>query len=217
MKIPQMLGVATVLLFSTPVLADCAPSGMVFIVSSNQTPGLPEASFARLPKIQYRSGSRYARIEEALDKSSNTQLLAVISTPDVWMANLADGTGQHRVDPDPKSRVRSIIFDAHEMGATFPPAFTDLEMGCEIEFFETLKAEKIPHLANGKSLMKHVLNRGAWRLTLLTSANGPEMLMLSKDGKVAFALRYHEYIRFPKIDPSLFRRPANIEFADAAR
>lgn len=213
MKIGHMLGLVVILLASMPLYADCAPGDMVRIETSNQSPGLPKSSFARRAKTLYRAGNRYARTEEALDPNTNTELLVVINAPDVWIANIAEGTGRHIVDPDPQSRARTIIFDANEMGPSFPPEFTGLEFGCEVAFFVEKKAEQVPHEAAGRRLTKHVLDRGTWRLTLLTSTQMPEALLLSKDGKVVFALRYHSYQRFAEIDERLFRPPENVTFS----
>ena len=138
--------------------------------------------------------------------------MVVISAPDAWIANLADGTGHHSVDPDPQSKVRSIVFNADELGSSFPREFGELEYGCEAAFFAEAKAEQVPHEVAGRSLTKHILNRGVWRLTLLASPQRPEALLLSNGGKVVFAVKYHAYQRFAKLDERLFRPPENVTF-----
>lgn len=73
LKTPHLLVLAAVLLASTPLYAECgAADDMLRIVTSNESPNLPEGSFARRPKIQYRAGTRYTRTEEALDSATNT-------------------------------------------------------------------------------------------------------------------------------------------------
>lgn len=211
----RMLSFAAILVVSTPLYADCAPVGMVRIETSNQSPDIPKASFARKTKTLYRSGSRYARTEEALDLTTNTQLLIVVSAPDVWIANVADDTGRHMIDPDPQGKVRTTVFEAGEMGESFPQEFTALEFGCEAAFFAEQKAEQVPHEAGGRSLKKHILTRDAWRLTLLASSQGPEALLLSNQGKVVFVVRYHSYQQFQDVDERLFRRPENVAFSAA--
>ncbi len=75
---------------------------------------------------------------------------------------------------------------------------------------------RLPHQAGGIALTKHVLTSGTWRLTLLTGAVDatPRALILSKDEKVTFALKYLSYTQRADMTPGLFEKPAGVAFDD---
>lgn len=91
-------------------------------------PDIPAGSFATKPKVMYRSGSRYCRIEEVPDPDKGIHALAVINEPDYWMVNLLDKTAKHALDPGP-------TFNCHL--PVFPDTDKDLEFGLEIQYFRT--------------------------------------------------------------------------------
>jgi hypothetical protein len=101
-------------------------------------PDIPAGSFATKPKVMYRSGSRYCRVEEAPDPDRGLQGLLILNEPDYWMENLMTKMARHGVDPGP-------TFNCHM------PKFADdpdkeaagLEFGLEMEFFKAKGAT--PH------------------------------------------------------------------------
>ena len=194
----------------------CVPTGVVRIETVDASPDLPQGSFARKPKVLYRSGRLYARIEEAADSENGIHGLIVVSAPDSWMVNLADNSGQHVIDKDPEPGVRAPVFPPQSQPADFPKEFLDLDLGCELAFFGRLHAEQSPHQVGAVALTKHVLTRGIWRLTLVTGPTDgtPQALLLSKAGKVSFVLKYVSYTQRSDVDPSLFQKPTGIRFED---
>jgi hypothetical protein len=196
-------------------ISDCVPKGMVRIETADGSPGIPKDSFARKPKVLYRAGLRYARVEEMPDPEHGIHGLIVVSAPDSYLVNLADKTGRHIVDPDPLGKVRTPVLQ--DLPAGTPIEFADLDFGCEVDFFAKRRAEQIPYEAVGRKLTKHVLTRDSWRLTLLTSATGsePQAILLSQNDKVIFALSYLAYSWSPEMDPKLFLKPEGIIFSAA--
>lgn len=186
---------------------------MVRIETADGSPGIPKDSFARKPKVLYRAGLRYARVEETPDPEHGIHGLVVVSAPDSYLVNLADKTGRPIVDPDPQGKVRTPVLQ--DLPAGTPIEFADLDFGCEVEFFAKRGAEQIPYEAAGRKLTKHILTKGSWRLTLLTSAMGPEpqAILLSKNDSVIFALRYLSYSWSPELDPKLFLKPEGMTFS----
>ena len=65
-------------------------------------------------------------------------------------------------------------------------------------------------------MIKHQLTEGAWRLTMVTANNThkPWMMILARDGKVVWAVRYTAYDHQEAVDLSLSAEPEGIKFTD---
>ncbi len=90
--------------------ATCAPQQLVHIVVTDITPGIPAGAFAAKPRSLYRVGDDKMRIEEASDPANGIHGVVVIAEPNIWMANLYDGTGKHLVDPGPSLLTEAPVF-----------------------------------------------------------------------------------------------------------
>jgi hypothetical protein len=77
------------------------PKVMTRVEVTFHSPDVPEGSFAAKPKVFYRAGDRYCRIEEAADTENGLHNLMIINEPDYWSVNLIAKTAQHGVDPGP--------------------------------------------------------------------------------------------------------------------
>jgi len=190
----------------------CAPKGMVRIEYVNVSPGIIENSFNSKPKVMYRAGHLYSRLEEAPDPEAHLHQLFIVSAPNVWMINLADNSGKHMVDPDPEPLFSAYIFEGDGMPSDFPPIFKEIQYGCESSFFVENKASLELYKSDGKNYNKHIITRDKWRLTMLTAASElrPLALILSNNGAVVFAIKYLSYQEFPQIDMKLFEPPKEI-------
>ena len=193
--------------------ADCNPPGLFRIVSANSSPGSPKDSFARKPKVTYRAGNGLVRQEEMPDTAGGVHQLSVIHWPDLWVVNLLTKTGEHVVDDSPKSGVHVAALGV-EPSDGLPPAWAELEFGCEWDFFAANKAKQVP--TEKHDMTKHQLTDGAWRVTLMTARDSqvPWALMLSKNDNVVYAIRYVAYEHRDEIDPALFTKPEGIKFEE---
>ena len=202
-----------VLIPLAPAHADCNPPGLFRIVTANSSPGTPKDSFAGKPKVTYRAGNGLVRSEEMADTAGGIHQLSVINWPDVWVVNLLDKTGEHIVDDSPKSDVHIMALGL-DSSEGVPPAWDALEFGCEWEFFATNKATQVP--TEKHDMTKHQITDGAWRVTLMTARDSqvPWALMLSRDNKVVYAIRYLSYEHRAEVDPALFAKPEGIKFKD---
>ena len=65
----------------------------------------------------------------------------IVNEPDVWMANLADNTARHMVDPGPtfNCRLPMFAFDAEALRTKLG----ELEFGHELEFFRDNGAKQV--------------------------------------------------------------------------
>jgi hypothetical protein len=196
-----------------PAHASCNPEGQMRIVTVNTSPGIPKDSFASQPLVMYRAGNERLRVEEAPDTANGIHQVLISNWPDSWAVNLLDKTGQHVKDDSPDPGVHAPVITA-DPSLGIPAAWSDLEYGCEWSFFEILKATQTP--TEKHDLVKHQLTEGAWRLTMVTAANTrkPWMMILAKDGKVVWAVRYTAYDHQEAVDQALFAKPEGIKFTD---
>jgi hypothetical protein len=193
--------------------ADCALPAQVRIVTVNFSPGIAKDSFASQPLVMYRAGPQRLRLEEAPDPANGIHQLIVTNWPDSWVVNLLDKTGQHAKDDDMVPVVHAPVITA-DPSLGVPAAWDKLEYGCESQFFAENKAGQVP--TEKHDLVKHSLVEGAWRLTMVTARDSPRpsMMILSKDGKVIWAIRYTAYVQQGTAEPALFAKPEGITFSE---
>jgi hypothetical protein len=136
-----------------------------------QSPDVPADSFAAKPKVMYRAGSQYCRIEEQPDPTQGIHDMMIISEPDAWMINLATMSGKHMVDPGPSFNCRLPIFA--DIAANLPEEerkqILGLEFGLELEFFKAKGAT--PHsggIQQGQQTTAYMLSFGESKLALFT-------------------------------------------------
>jgi hypothetical protein len=181
------------------------------------SPDVPEGSFAAKPKVFYRAGDRYCRIEEAADAEHGHNLM-IINEPDYWAVNLIAKTAQHGVDPGPTFSCHLPIF---AYGS--PQSLDDetkeirqLEFGRELEFFESKGAVPEP----GPVLFKHEttsyqaqVGTATLKLFLAKSPELPIAVSLQRGDKNEIFL-YSQYARM-EFDPKLFAKPADVKIQDS--
>jgi hypothetical protein len=194
----------------------CSPPKLLRIVTQDASPGIPADSFATQPKVVYRLGKLYARVEEAEDKARGIHGLVVVSSPDSWMINLADGTGRHLIDGDRDPKVVLPILQPENFGGALPPEFLKLELGCEISFFKGWKSPIGVLKSPGGEKVKQAFGIGDFMVVLVRpkSEAPPEMLFLFRKGEIVFVLKYLSYEELAKPDTKLFAKPAGIKFEE---
>lgn len=98
------------LLFAiTTLSADDMPQTMTKMEVHLEGPQVVAGSFSAKPKVIYRAGTRYCRLEEAEDTENKIHGLLVLNEPDAWMANLYDKSARHIVDPGPTLKCKLPI------------------------------------------------------------------------------------------------------------
>ncbi len=208
----------TLLLLTVPVtvVAQCQPERMVRIVVRDDSPSIPKGHFAGQPKVIYRLGSKFARVEEQPDAAQRIHGLAVVNEPDAWMANLALKTGQHAVDTEPGGRTVFPLFTRSGRAQSFPSEFEKLEFGCEVAFFDGFKSPITEFNGPDGKMTKQAFGIGEWMLVLLRAspADPPSIVFLHDGGGVVAVLRYLEYRSFEQPDMTLFEKPQGIVFAE---
>lgn len=103
--------------------------------------GIPNDSFATKPKVYWRAGSRYCRVDEQPDPQKGIHGRTVINEPDAWLINLADQSAKHILDRGPTFNCRLPIFASDPQLSK--GKLGELEFGRELEFFRSNGAEQI--------------------------------------------------------------------------
>lgn len=182
----------------------------VILQSSDAAPG----SFATKPKVFYRAGNRYCRVEEAPDPAQGVHGVMIINEPDWWMVNLLSKTARHGVDPGPTFNCRLAIF------ANGTPQSLDdeskqimqLEFGRELEFFKGQGAipNKGPVLQT-KETTAYMVTVGNTELALLTYGTPERPLAVSQKHNGKTDIYWYSGYGEQNFDPKLFAEPKGVK------
>lgn len=196
--------------FSTVLLAQEPPKTMTKVEVRLEGPDIPAGSFATKPRVMYRAGSRYCRVEEAADSDNGLHGLLIVNEPDYWMANLVTKTARHGVDPGP-------TFNCHL------PTFADdpdkeaggLEFGLEMEFFKAKGAT--PHegaVLQNKKATQYQVEIGNSKLALFTYGTPERPLAVGRvRGEKGEIYWYSGYGQVP-FDAKLFAKPDGMKIEE---
>jgi len=203
------------LLAPSIVFGVCAPDKMVRIVFRDATPGITPDSFASKPKTLYRLGSKYSRLEEALDSEHGIHGLAIAAEPDLWMINLAAQSGQHILDRSEPYVIHAQVFG----GPTDPEPLKSFEFGCELAYI-TAKGTKLDSSTVGRfDLDNFKITEGPNTifLAILSGTQRPLSASLFKEGQLVRMYQYVQYDRDLAPDLHLFKPPSGITIRESAR
>jgi hypothetical protein len=196
------------LLLPTPASARCAPKQTLRIVYSMDAPDLPKDHFFRQTRTLYRSGDQFGRMEERPNPETGLHLLIVVNGADIWMANRADKTGEHAIDPGPV-----VAFHAPLIGELKSEYWTNLEFGCEVAFMEAVKSVPRPVEGSDTHVYEHTAEGTTVQLFVGKSGLPERANVQTKDETFSFI--YHAYEQITEPDPALFVRPIGIRFTEA--
>jgi hypothetical protein len=193
---------------------------MTKVEVSLHSPDAPDGSFAAKPKVFYRAGDRYCRIEEAPDPEHGLHNLMIVNEPDYWVVNLIARTAQHGIDPGPTFNCHLPIFayGSPQSLDEETKEIRQLEFGREREFFESKGGAPEP----GPVLFKHEtttykaqVGTAALTLFLAKSPELPIAVSLKRGDKNEIFL-YSQYAR-KAFDPKLFAKPADVKIEESKR
>lgn len=208
-RLPFLIVVACFVVASLLTAARSAEPVMIKMVFCDVSPGVDPDSFAAKPRTLYRVGDKMGRSEEVPNPATKLHLLFVVNHPDVWIINLADKTGGHSKDPDPKGVFRVPIVTGPDL-----PAWTkQLEVGREVEYFNEQKAKKVgEEKVAGKECTCYLMEKEKVEVSLWVDAQGkvPVRISVSHKGKVLKVLEYEKYETGLKPVPDLFAPPKGI-------
>ncbi|HVN93127.1 MAG TPA: hypothetical protein VMT38_05505 [Terracidiphilus sp.] len=178
-------------------------------------------SFAAKPKIFYRAGTTYCRVEEQPDPENGIHGLVIINEPDIWMVNLADQTARHYVDDGPTFNCHMPIFGDRSSGMPKEVAtqIGALEFGFEMEFFKGHGAvrEPGPVLQIGGQPVQtngYRLHFGDWMVALFTGGDVEKPAAVAMfHGEEHFTYYYAGYDLLP-FDATLFAKPSGVKIEE---
>jgi hypothetical protein len=209
-----------VCVFSVALFAQEPPKVMTRVEVTLHSPDAPEGSLAAMPKVFYRAGDRYCRIEEAPDPDHGLHNVMIVNEPDYWTVNLVTKTAQQGVDPGPTFNCHLPIFASGNPQSLDDETkeIRELEFGREQEYFESKGAAPLP----GPVLAKHETTRyetkvGTAVLTLFV-AKSPELpiAVSLKRGERDSIFLYSQYAR-TAFDPALFAKPSGVTIEESKR
>jgi hypothetical protein len=207
-----------VLVLAGAMFVEEPPKTMTKIEVILQSPDAPAGSFATKPKVFYRAGNRYCRVEEAPDPDQGIHGLMIINEPDWWMVNLFSKTARHGVDPGPTFNCRQVIF------ANGTPQSLDdeskqimqLEFGRELEFFKGRGAipNKGPVLQT-KETTGYTVTVGTTTLALFTYGTPERPLAVSQQRNGKNDIYWYSGYGEMNFDPKLFAKPENVKIEES--
>lgn len=177
-------------------------------------PDIKPGSYAALPKLIYRAGAKYARMENAPDARSGIEKVTIIAEPDAYSVDLMDRTGTHAIDqggPNDLHLPMVLPFDpTHKMGV-----LDRLEFGDELEFFQKAGAKKSAGpIVNSKPTDLYSLDVKGAMARLITRQGSEVPIFLSwKTREGTYKYEYSSYEDVP-FDLKLFSRPNGIKFRE---
>lgn len=152
------------------------------------------------------------RIEEGVDTVNRIHGIIVVAEPNIWMANLYDGTGKHIVDPGPTLFAKAPVF-----GTRLSGKLIDLEFGCEADFIaaNAPKPARVEQVG-GISFDLYRIENGPYAVEILerSGTNIPAFTRYFHQGNLTAVLRYDLYLLNLPNDPSLFLPSPSVRYAE---
>jgi len=208
-KAPALAGF-TLLAATCARAQTCDPQKMVRVVYRDVSPGVDASSPAGQPETLYRLGTKYARVEGAIDPHEGTQPILVANEPDIWMVNLLSKQGRHFTDSDAASGFRAPVVGDPNV----PPSIAAMEFGCEMAFMKGVPTKKADLDGQRVSQYEKKIDRYRVVLSVIQKAQTPVSLFLYESDKLVFALRYVEYDNTLAPKMELFQRPGGITYQE---
>jgi hypothetical protein len=215
---PTMRGLFILLLLAIATLAaEDTPKTMTKIEVHLEGPEVMTGSFLAQPKVIYRAGTKYCRMEEAEDSQNKIHGLLVVNEPDAWMINLYDKSARHVVDPGPTFNCGLPMFaevDSKDEGAML---YQNLQFGNELLFFKQMGAAGQPGPEeNGKKTTQYAIEIGSTRFLMFTvgAPNERPLAVARAVGGKGEVFIYTAYEEVP-FDSKLFARPEGVKISEA--
>jgi hypothetical protein len=194
-------------LFSSSLISQEAPKGMIKITTRLIEPEPERGSFGAQPRTLWRAGKKYGRIAEGIDNQQHIHGLMIISEPDAWMINLYDKSGRHVIDPGPSLEVHVPIFQT--------PGEAKSKLN-ELEFFKANHAsESAGEPLHGSQTSRYELTLSGRTVILWVHSKTEKPIRISlAKGSDRRTIEYLAYEHLP-FDPALFQPPRGITLVDA--
>jgi hypothetical protein len=178
---------------------------------------VPEGSFASKPRVLYRAGTRYCRVEEAPDPENGIHGLLIVNEPDAWQVNLLPKEARHLVDAGPSFKCHLPIFPggAGAPGAAAKKPVPGLEFGLEIEYFTAQGATPRPGgVLQGQQTTTYVLDADDTKIALFTYGTPERPLAVARTQGNSHAIFWYSGYGQVPFDPKLFAKPEGVKIEE---
>lgn len=204
-------------LFATTLTPDDTPKTMTKIEVHLEGPEVMAGSFSAKPKVIYRAGTGYCRVEEVEDTENKIHGLLIVNEPDAWMVNLYDKSARHIVDPGPTFNCKLPIFANVDPKDEAAMLYPDLQFGSELKFFKNMGSTGQPGPdEHGKKTTQYTIEIGGTRFVMFTirTPNERPLAVGRAVGDKGEVFIYTAYEQIP-FDAKLFARPDGTKISEA--
>ncbi len=210
------IGVLVACLLALQVGKANAQESMTKMVVRLMGPGIRAGSPAALPRTIYRSGEKFARIEDPPHAKARVEKMTIIRGRDAYSVDLTDRRGTHTTaDAAGQARGLPIVLPLdprRKLGK-----LDEIEFGSEVSFFEQAGAEKTAGpMINAKPTEEYRLATPSGPASLIVRGENETPVFLkwkSSDG--VYRYEYIEYKTEP-FDAKLFAKPDGIKWREIA-
>jgi hypothetical protein len=215
--LPKMSRLFILLLFAvTTLVADDTPKTMTRIEVHLEGPEVMAGSFLAQPKVIYRAGTKYCRMEEAEDSQNKIRGLLIVNEPDAWMINLYDKSARHVVDTGPSFNCKLPIFSQVDSTDEAAMLYQNLQFGNELLFFKQFAGAGQPGPEeDGKKTTQYVIAVGSTRFSMFTvgAPNERPLAVARSVGEKGEVFIYTAYEEVP-FDSKLFAKPDGVKISE---
>lgn len=197
-----------------PPPAEAPPPTMTKVVVHTVFPGLSHKDVDTQPKVIYRAGDRWGRVEHPKNAAGMVPVV-IVASPDAWFVDLAKKQAEHILDPGPTYRFRAPIVDP---GPGVPKELAELEFGREFAFVDAHHGKRGAESTKqgGKADFYEVAFEGGTKVTVSAKPNtrDVEAVVVMQGQKVLASYRYDEYQAALPTNPSLFAPPKDVRIVE---
>lgn len=204
-------------LLSCASFAQQPPKTMTKLRVQLDSPDAPAGSFAAKPRVIYRAGTQFCRIEEEPDPDHGIHGLVIINEPDAWMVNLATNTAQHMMDSGPTFICRMPILADRisDLPEDEGKQIAGLEFGHELEFFKSKGATPQQGMVlQTKQTIVYKLQFGDSAVALFTYGTPENPLAVACSRGEKHEIFWYSGYGQMDFDPKLFAKPEHVKIDD---
>jgi hypothetical protein len=178
---------------------------MTKVVFRDASPQVDPNSAAGLPRVLYRVGERYGRIEFPPDPDDGMHLVTIVAEPHIFTVNLSQKTALYALDPGPSYVFRAPILPA----AVIPAPMLALEYGKEMDFLKAHEPAFSEIAGPNGPIDRFDLSVGDFQIVAYVDpeTGTPRVLEIHSQGQLLHQVQYLAYERDLDPQPELFIVP----------
>jgi hypothetical protein len=190
------------------------PTKMTNVIVQMSGTDIPADSFAAKPKVYWRASNQYCGVDEEPDPDNNIHGRTVISEPDAWLINLADGTAKHLIDQGPTFDCKLPVFALDP--ETAKSKIGELEFGRELAFVQAngAKAVEGPKLEFKANYYELTVGDSVLKLVERADIGAPLLIALIRGNSIV-QVRYLLWDDQVPFKANMFAKPTGVKIEEA--